>query len=43
MQDFSAMAYFVHIVEQGDFTAAARHLSESLSTVSRRVAELKKA
>lgn len=40
MQDFAAMAYFVHVVEQGGFSAAARHLSEPLSTISRRVAEL---
>ena len=40
MQDFGAMAYFVHVVEQGGFSAAARHLSEPLSTISRRVAEL---
>lgn len=40
MQDFTAMAYFVHVVEQGGFTAAAHHLSEPLSTVSRRIAEL---
>jgi DNA-binding transcriptional LysR family regulator len=40
MQDFVAMAYFVHVVEQGGFSAAARHLSEPLSTISRRVAEL---
>lgn len=40
MQDLAAMAYFVHVVEQGGFSAAARHLSEPLSTISRRVAEL---
>jgi len=40
MQDFAAMAFFVHVVEQGGFTAAARHLSEPLSTISRRIAEL---
>jgi DNA-binding transcriptional LysR family regulator len=40
MQDFTAMAYFVHVVEQGGFSAAARHLSEPLSTISRRIAEL---
>lgn len=40
MQDFTAMAIFVHVVEQGGFSAAARHLSEPLSTISRRVAEL---
>lgn len=34
------MAYFVHVVEQGGFTAAARHLGEPLSTISRRIAAL---
>ncbi len=40
MQDYTAMALFVHVVERGGFTAAARHLREPLSTVSRRIAEL---
>lgn len=42
MQDFTAMALFVHVVERGGFTAAARHISLPLSTVSRRIAELEK-
>ena len=42
MQDFTAMALFVHVVERGGFTAAARHLGLPLSTVSRRIAELEK-
>ena len=42
MQDFIAMALFVHVVERGGFTAAARHLGEPVSTVSRRIAELEK-
>ncbi|MBO6754962.1 MAG: LysR family transcriptional regulator [Roseibium sp.] len=40
MQDYTAMALFVHVVERGGFTAAARYLREPLSTVSRRIAEL---
>lgn len=42
MQDLTAMAYFVHVVERGGFTAAARHLSEPLSTISRRVVDLER-
>lgn len=40
MHDLAAMAFFVHVVERGGFTAAARHLGVPLSTVSRRIAEL---
>lgn len=40
MRDFTAMAIFVHVVEQGGFTAAARHIGEPLSTVSRRISKL---
>ncbi len=40
MQDLTAMALFVHVVEQGSFTAAASHLGAPLSTVSRRIAAL---
>jgi DNA-binding transcriptional LysR family regulator len=42
MQDLIAMAYFVHVVDRGGFTAAARHLSAPLSTISRRIAELER-
>ncbi len=42
MQDLTAMALFVHVVERGGFTAAANYLHESVSTVSRRIAELEK-
>lgn len=34
------MALFVHVVERGGFTAAARYLNQPLSTVSRRIADL---
>lgn len=36
------MALFVHVVERGGFTAAARHVGAPLSTVSRRIAELER-
>ena len=42
MRDFVAMAFFVHVAERGSFTAAARHIGQPLSTVSRRIAELEK-
>lgn len=42
MDDLTAMAYFVHVVERGGFTAAARHVGAPLSTVSRRIAELER-
>ena len=40
MHDFTAMVFFVHVAEKGSFTAAARHIGQPLSTVSRRIAEL---
>lgn len=42
MYDLTAMAFFVHVVERGGFTAAARHVGAPLSTVSRRIAELER-
>ncbi len=42
MRDLTAMALLVHVAERGSFTAAARHLGEPLSTISRRIAELEK-
>ncbi|HHJ16221.1 MAG TPA: LysR family transcriptional regulator [Gammaproteobacteria bacterium] len=41
--DLNAMALFVKVVEHKSFSAASRHLSVPISTVSRKVSELEKA
>ena len=40
--DLNEMAIFVHVVEAGSFTGAARHLGLPKSTVSRKITALEK-